>query len=97
MDTVECPYCGEDAEICHDDGRHYYEDKRQSTECEHCEKSFMVSVSISYYFEGEKADCLNGAEHDWRKKWSQRNIEQYPELGLEEECHYCDESRKLQA
>lgn len=67
METVTCPYCEKENDICHDDGAYYSEDSAEEMECEHCEKKFMVSTSISYFFSGEKADCLNDGEHDWKQ------------------------------
>ncbi len=66
MDTVECPYCSEDVKINHDDGAHYSEDRSEPMECPECEKNFMVNASSTWYFEGEKADCLNDGKHDWQ-------------------------------
>lgn len=67
---VECPYCEEWNEICHDDGFGYEEGVAHEMECAHCEKSFVFHTSISFYYEAGKADCLNGAPHafrEWRK------------------------------
>lgn len=69
---VECPYCGEWNEICHDDGFGYEEDVAHEMECSHCEKNFVFYTSISFHYSAEKADCLNGAAHnfgDWRHVW----------------------------
>lgn len=61
---VECPYCGEGQEINHDDGYGYTEDKRHEQQCGDCGKNFVYNTSISFYYEAEKADCLNGSPHD---------------------------------
>lgn len=66
MDTVDCPYCGQENEINHDDGAHYDEEHAESMECEHCDKKFLVDATISWYFEGREADCLNDGEHKWK-------------------------------
>ena len=91
MDTVTCPYCEEEVEICHDDGAYYDENRPREIECEHCEKKFMVHSSMSWSFEGEKADCLNGGEHDWQQM-----------IGAPREhfvgrqrCEMCGEERKI--
>lgn len=60
MKDLECPYCGEGLEICHDDGFGSEEDELYEMECEYCEKSFVFDTSISYNYESYKADCLNG-------------------------------------
>ncbi len=67
MNEIECPYCEKSFDLCHDDGAYLSESSREEAECEHCGKCFMVSSSVSWYFEGEKADCLNGGEHDWQQ------------------------------
>ena len=60
-------------------------------QCPHCEKYFMVSSSMSWYVEGNKADCLNGGEHEWKQI-----------IGAPREyfvgrqrCNNCDEERKV--
>ena len=62
-DDLECPYCGAGQEVCHDDGFGYSEDERHEQECSECEKTFVFTTSIHYYYEAEKADCLNGGQH----------------------------------
>jgi hypothetical protein len=64
MYEVECPYCGKDIEINHDDGYGYKEDEIHEQECEHCEKTFCYTTSISYYHEAFQAPCKNGEDHD---------------------------------
>lgn len=70
-DDVKCPYCGKEVEINHDDGNGYEEDKLHQQTCPHCDKTFVFTTSISYYYESYyyeavKADCLNDGEHKWR-------------------------------
>lgn len=60
---TECPYCGKDIDICHDDGAGYAEDEQHQQECEHCEKTFVFTTYVSYIYDATKADCLNGSEH----------------------------------
>lgn len=67
MDTVTCPYCDEDVELNHDDGKHYDEDRSEETQCSSCDKYFMVSAFCLWTFEANKADCLNDGDHDWQK------------------------------
>ena len=67
MSDLECPYCEKYCDVCHDDGFGYEEGVKHQMECPHCEKSFVFETSISFYYEPEKADCLNDGEHDWRQ------------------------------
>lgn len=63
---LECPYCGEGNDVCHDDGAGYEEGKRHEMQCSHCEKYFVFETTIMYHYEPEKADCLNGEPHDMK-------------------------------
>ncbi len=65
MDDVECPYCGAGQEICNDDGHGMEEDVKHEQECSECEKYFIFTTSILVLHEASKADCLNGAPHDY--------------------------------
>ena len=69
---LECPYCNAGNEVCHDDGFGYEEDKAHEMECRECGKNFVFYTSISFRYDPEKADCLNGSPHrftDWRTLW----------------------------
>lgn len=66
MYDIECPYCGKPQEINHDDGYGYEEDQQHSQQCRDCEKTFVYTTSISYYYEATKADCLNGGDHKYQ-------------------------------
>lgn len=87
-DDVECPYCGEGQEINHDDGYGYEEDRRHTQECGACEKTFVFTTSTSYYYEAEKADCLNGGEHVLSMSAT------YPREYSKMDCRDCDYRRK---
>lgn len=86
---LECPYCEKELEVCHDDGFGYEEGVKHQTNCQHCGKSFVFETSISFYYESEKADCLNGADHDWKL------TNTYPEFFSKMECTMCGEEREL--
>lgn len=88
MEDVNCPYCGEGQEINHDDGYGYEEDQLYEQECGECEKTFTFTTSISFHYEGHKADCLNGAPHKWE------NTITTPVEFTEMRCVDCDERRK---
>lgn len=67
MKDCECPYCGADVEINHDDGDGYDEDKIHQQECRECEKTFVFTTFIHFSYDAKKADCLNGGEHNLKK------------------------------
>lgn len=85
---VECPYCGVGQEINHDDGYGYEEDRRHEQQCSDCDKTFVFTTSISYYYEAEKADCLNGGEHSWKISAT------YPREYSDMYCEACDYRRR---
>ncbi len=88
---VECPYCGKEQEINHDDGYGYEEDGVFQQECPYCDKIFVFTTSISFYYDVEKAPCLNGSEHDWRPitGWPKEHF-----IG-KEMCQCCGEERQI--
>ena len=64
---VQCPYCEKWQDICHDDGYGYEEDQTHEQECSDCCMTFAFTTSISFYYEANKAPCLNDGEHEWKK------------------------------
>lgn len=84
---VECPYCGEELDISHDDGYGYEEGEYHSQQCSNCKKYFAFTTSISYYYEASKADCLNDGNHKW--KYTQT----YPKEFTKMQCEFCGEER----
>ena len=89
MSDVECPYCGAEQEICHDDGFGYEEDRLHEMECCECEKTFVFTTSILFMYEPSKADCLNDGEHQFKptgtvpRKYTRMRCS---ECGLERPC-----------
>ena len=65
MKDIECPYCGFEQDICNDNK--YEQDQQHQAECSKCEKTFVFETEISYSYTAYKADCLNGAEHQWKE------------------------------
>lgn len=89
MKDIECPYCGHPQDINHDDGRGYEENVCHQMECEKCEKNFVFQTSISYYYEPSKADCLNGAEHNYKL------TQTHPNCFCTMRCVDCEDERDL--
>lgn len=71
MSDLQCPYCGADQDVNHDDGRGYDGDVRHEQECRNCGKVFVFKTYISYSYVPHLADCLNGADHilQFRRSW----------------------------
>lgn len=65
MSDVNCPYCGTDQAINHDDGYGYEEGELFSQKCVSCGKTFAFTTSILFSFDATKAPCLNDGEHEW--------------------------------
>ena len=85
---MRCPYCGSGEEVCHDDGRGYEEDVRHEHTCSACDKTFVFTTSIHYYYEPHKADCLNESPHDLHL------TNTYPREFSRMKCQACDYERK---
>lgn len=67
MSDVNCPYCGAEQEINHDDGYGYEEGRDFEQECVSCEKVFGFTTMISFHYE---VKCIGG--HDMEpagEKW----------------------------
>jgi len=90
MRDVECPYCGREVEINHDDGYVYEEGEPHQQECGGCEKTFVYYTSIHFYYDARKADCLNDGEHKWEKTIT------YPVEFTRLRCSDCGEEKPLE-
>lgn len=89
MHDLNCPYCDAELQVCHDDGFGYQEGVKHEMYCGKCEKNFVFETSISFYYEPEKADCLNDGNHIWKAK---KNT--FPVEFTKMHCTMCDEERK---
>ena len=87
MGDMQCPYCGADQEVCHDDGAGYSEDERHEHTCSVCDKTFVFTTCISFSYTPRKADCLNGTPHDL--VLSNTQPRQYSKM----RCKHCDYER----
>jgi len=85
---VECPYCGNYQDINHDDGFGYEEDTAHNQTCESCDKTFVFYTSISFYYESQKADCLNGSKHEYLASCT------FPRRFTKMACKNCDDKRE---
>ena len=86
---LECPYCEQELDICHDDDFGYEEGVNHQYECPHCGKSFVFETSISFYYEPKKADCLNDGEHDYQLTHT------YPKEFSRMRCLMCGDEREM--
>ena len=88
MKDIECPYCNFQQDVDHDDGKGYAEDELHQMQCCNCDKYFVFTTSVIYYYEPSKADCLNDSEH----KFKPTNT--IPREYTSMECVDCGERRK---
>lgn len=88
MSDIDCPYCDRLQEIDHDDGYGYEEDKLHEQECGDCGKTFTFTTGILFVYEGYKADCLNGGEHQYK------NTNTYPKIFTRMKCKDCEKERQ---
>lgn len=91
MSDIDCPYCGYGQEVCHDDGENYDESVTHQMECYECEKEFVFTTCISFDYHPEKADCLNGGDHDWKPTRT------FPVQYTSMCCSMCDDKRDATA
>ena len=97
---LQCPYCSLWDEASPDS---LEPDLLHKHECSHCEKRYTFTVEYSPDYYTQKADCLNGGEHDWQDHLADEDISK-PEtwylrkyFELKRECSACgkDERRAV--
>jgi DNA-directed RNA polymerase subunit RPC12/RpoP len=71
MRDLECPYCGKEHDVCHDDGFGYDEGVKHEMWCDGCDKNFIFETSISFYYEAYSAECLNDDNHKFEMTHTQ--------------------------
>jgi endogenous inhibitor of DNA gyrase (YacG/DUF329 family) len=86
---VNCPYCGHPQDINHDDGYGYSESEIHNQYCGQCDKTFSFTTTISFSYEVNKADCLNGDEHKYEPTHT------FPKYFTKMQCPDCGETREL--
>ena len=84
MHKCTCPYCGKEME---DPDECYETDECYEHECPHCEKNFVFYVDYIRIYSEKKADCLNGAEHEYHPTRT------YPREYTKMRCVHCDDTR----
>jgi hypothetical protein len=89
MSDVECPYCEAEQEICHDDGYGYTEGEIYQQECSSCGKVFIFTTSISFNYDAERADCLNGGEHIYKRTITA------PRWAARDRCEVCGDEKPI--
>lgn len=89
MTDLNCPYCDAGLEVCHDDGFGYAEDELHQMECRMCGKAFVFTTAILYHYSAEKADCLNGAPHEYERTHT------YPKEFAKMRCTMCGDERPM--
>lgn len=87
MHDVECPYCKAEQDIDHDDGQGYAEGIKHKQTCPECENTFVFQTIISFSYEVNKAECLNGGEHQYKPSNT------YPKQYTRMYCNLCDRER----
>ena len=88
-DYIECPYCGEEQEVNHDDG--YDPGTIYRQKCTGCGKTFAYEASISFFLEAFATPCIDGdAEHDWKET---RTI---PRCFRKLRCSVCGEEKEIE-
>lgn len=91
MKDIECPYCEKWFNISNDDGHGCDESKKYEQQCPNCEKNFVFTVSYTPNYSAEKAPCLNGGNHNWKRAF-------YLSLGrIFMRCSCCGEERNCNA
>lgn len=89
METVKCPYCGEEQYIDHEDGYGYEENQTYNQTCCNCEKVFAYQTSIHFSYDVKKCGCMNGEDHKWKLTSTS------PKCASQMECTECGERREL--
>ena len=89
MKDAECPYCGAEIEISHEDGYGLEEGTIFNQECPRCWMVFAFTTSVSYYYDTKQAPCLNGGEHKFKRTVT------FPAEFARMRCSVCGEERPL--
>ena len=88
MSDLNCPYCDAELEVNHDDGQGYEEGVLHEMQCRKCDKYFVFETSISFYYQPEKADCLNDGNHIYKPQHTS------PSFFTKMQCQTCYDTRE---
>jgi transcription elongation factor Elf1 len=86
MSSFICPYCDKELDTptdCYETNEDY------EWQCEHCEKYFVFTIDYDIIYYESKADCLNGADHNYQKTLT------IPEEFARLRCKMCGDEKPL--
>lgn len=89
MRDLECPYCGHEQDVCHDDGFGYAEDRRHEVRCEGCGKKYVFTTAVSFAYYPSEAECLNDGNHAWKAPNT------VPRRYSRWQCQHCDATKPM--
>ncbi len=67
---VRCPYCGSTSVIPEYLACSCKEGELYPRLCTVCKMTFVMQIVITYALTGKKANCLNGAEHNYKETFA---------------------------
>ncbi len=86
MYECTCPYCDKDL---NDPDDAYNPGELYEKQCRYCEKIFIFEIDYIKTYHCKQADCLNGAEHDFKK------TKTFPERFAKLRCTMCGMEKSL--
>lgn len=86
MFNCQCPYCNE---MIDDPDECYEPDVTYEHECPHCEKVFVFTVDYIRVYRENRAACLNGEPHNFKK------TDTFPPEFARLRCSMCGEEKPL--
>jgi endogenous inhibitor of DNA gyrase (YacG/DUF329 family) len=89
MRDVNCPYCGKEIDINHDDGYGYQENIIYQEWCSSCQKYFGYTTTVTFSYDVHKAECMNDGNHEWQM------TDTTPQYFTVMECPNCGIERPL--
>lgn len=88
---IQCPYCGKEQEICHDDGYGYEEDRMWEQDCRSCGKTFGFKTTIMFSYKAYATPCKETNKHVWKR------TKTFPKEFSRMFCTVCEEERPMTA